>query len=113
MAFSYIASPYTDPDPEVMHERYKKISVYTANCLKNGDFVYSPIVHCHDMAVRHSLPRTIDFWQAYDKAMLSCSKELRIVMLEGWVDSVGIKFETAFAEEVGIPVIYVSPVTYI
>ena len=113
MAFSYIASPYTDDDPTIMQDRYEQVAIYTAHCLQGGDFVYSPIVHCHGIAVKHSLPKEIDFWQDYNRAMLSRAKELRVCMFNGWSQSKGIAYEISIANQLKIPVVHVNPASYI
>ncbi|MCP5014648.1 MAG: DUF1937 family protein, partial [Ketobacter sp.] len=46
----YLAQPYTDPNPDVREHRFNLGERYTAELLQNGQWVYSPIVHCHELA---------------------------------------------------------------
>ena len=48
----YVASPYTHEDPAVREERYLAALRYTAKLLANKRWCFSPIVHCHDLALR-------------------------------------------------------------
>jgi len=70
MSYIYLASPYSHPSHEIMHERYEQAAAVTAHFLRNHRYVYSPIVHCHELARRHDLPRNINFWKDYNVAML-------------------------------------------
>ncbi len=105
----YIASPYSDPDPEVRHNRYKAVLRYTATLLANGDTAFSPIVHCHPMAFFYDMPTDHKFWMKYDRAMIGLSKVLYVLMLPGYEESAGIKEEVEYALELKLPVHYVEP----
>lgn len=105
MAFLYVASPYTDPDPDVMHQRYLAVQRYCAHALHNLKTVFSPIMHCHPMACLHSMPRHFEFWQLHDKEMIHASSGLEVLALPGWRDSRGVQWEIKYAESMSIPVI--------
>jgi hypothetical protein len=102
----YLASPYTGTKEE-MQERYDRVLHVTATLLCGRVWVYSPIVHCHDMAVKYRLPRDINFWHAFDKAILSSAREFWILMLPGWEVSKGILFEYAVADSRNMPIRFV------
>lgn len=104
MTFDYVASPYTDPDPAVMHERFVLARYYTAWCLANGEYVYSPIIHCHELACEFQLPRDYAFWRDYNRAMLGGASELRILCIPGHKESTGVRGEVWHARELGMRV---------
>jgi hypothetical protein len=104
MSFIYLASPYTGETLEEMQERYEKVMEHTAWMLDRSVTVYSPIMHCHNMAMKHALPRSVDFWLYHDKNMIMASHELRILTLDRWRQSVGIKAEIKFARSIGLPI---------
>ena len=110
MAFIYLASPYTHKDHDVMEERYQQVMRYSAQMLRDGKHNYSPIVHCHEMAKAHDLPREFDFWVDYNKSMLEQAKDLYVLALEGWQESVGIKAEIELAKAMLIPTQVIVPV---
>jgi len=109
MAFIYLASPYTHTQQSVMQMRHDVVARLTAELLRAGEFIYSPIVHCHELAVKYDLPRDISFWENYNRAMLSQARELRILQLPGWKNSNGIAFEIGVAKQHGIPITFIEP----
>lgn len=104
MSFIYVASPYTSPDESIMHERYLAAMRYTSNALRNGHFVFSPIVHCHEMARQYTLPRDHEFWLAYDKIMIDASSGIEVLAIPGWLVSAGVQWEIEYAQSMSIPI---------
>lgn len=98
MSFLYVASPYSHANPEIMHQRFLRAEHYCANALRNNHWVYSPIVHCHEMARRHGLPTDAKFWAAYNKAMMEAASGLEVLMLPGWTESKGVNEELGYAQ---------------
>lgn len=108
MAYFYVASPYSSPDQTIMHERFLVVERYVANALKHKHFVYSPIVHCHELARRHVLPTDHEFWSYYNFSMITPSAGLEILKMPGWDVSKGVTSEKRFAEAWQIPITYVE-----
>lgn len=108
MGYKYLASPYSDPDPLVREMRYLRTADVVRTLLKNGLHVYSPIVHCHELAKIWDMPRESEFWDKYNRAMLDSSDGLFILRLEGWSRSVGIGKERVWAVEQFKPITYIS-----
>lgn len=104
MAFIYLASPYSDKSRTVRHGRYLQVAETTAELLRQGLHVYSPIVHCHELAERHNLPKDFAFWEKYNFAMLEQASALHILELEGWEQSKGVRGEIQFAVKTGITI---------
>lgn len=107
--FLYIASPYSAPDKELMIERFRDVCQYSAECLRKGEVVYSPIAHNHVIAEMFTLRTDWPFWRHIDGNMLAASKGLRVLMLPGWEKSVGVQAEIAIALSLELPVEYVKP----
>lgn len=105
----YIASPYSDPDPKVMEQRFDAVCRYAGSLMQQGAVVYSPIAHCHPIAVRVDLPRTWDFWGQFDRQMLSRATGVHVLKLPGWESSRGVDAEVKIAIELGLPVQYIDP----
>lgn len=103
---TYLASPYTHPDMVVMQQRYKKALAAAAELTNLGRVVYSPIVHCHEMARYHKMPTTWEFWERFDRVMLSVCGSMAVLMLDGWRESVGVTAEIKLAKEMGLPICY-------
>lgn len=106
--FDYLASPYTDPDPLVREIRYLKTLEVTSILLKNGIWVYSPIVHCHHMSQVFGMPHDAEFWLGYDTAMIKACKHLQVLRLDGWARSKGVTGEIKLAQELGKSITYIG-----
>lgn len=105
----YLASPHAHPEATIRHDRFYAAMRATAIILKRGEFVYSPIVHCHEMAILHNM-ETMDFkyWQAFDEHMIGLSDEIQVLCIDGWRESRGVQSEIKFAEANLIPVSYID-----
>jgi Domain of unknown function (DUF1937) len=110
--YKYLASPYTHADSDVMENRYIQARNCTAWLLSLKIWVYSPIVHCHELAKYHELPRDADYWWEYNKAMLEPASELIVLALDGWQDSTGVAKEVGLADRLKKSISFISPKTY-
>ena len=104
MSYIYLASPYTHEDPEVREQRYLRVLKEAATLIQQGRVVYSPIVHNHPIAELFVLPKNFTFWELYDKVMITACKEVHVLCMEGWMESVGVQAEIKFAQDTGKPV---------
>lgn len=107
----YLASPYNHPDSDVRKERFCEMVKITTRLMKRGWIVHSPIVHNHPIAVLGALPRGWEYWERFDRAILSRCTEMVIVTLDGWEQSVGIKGEVEIARGIPIPILLMNPQT--
>lgn len=94
--FIYVGSPYTHTSIRIEEQRYRNTMWYVVGLLRQRQWAFSPILHCHDMAQRFSLPKDALHWMDYNFAMLSAARELHVLQLPGWESSVGLKSEVAF-----------------
>ena len=102
----YMASPYTHSDPFIREVRYLQAMRAVKDLLSRERWVYSPIVHCHELSKFFSMPFNVEFWQRYNYEMLSICDRLLILRLEGWEASTGVQVEIRWAEERKMPVEY-------
>lgn len=107
MSFVYLASPYTHKDQAIRRDRYIQAKYYTAYALVNGIHLYSPIVHCHELAMEFNLPKDFLFWKAYNSAMLAKSSRVSILCIPGWEESKGVSYEKDLAQQLCIPIDYI------
>ena len=110
----YLASPYSDPLREVCIQRYNAAMDFIAFALRTGyresyGPIYSPIVHYHEVAIRHDLPKDFAFWQSLNFKMIDASRFLFILRLSGWEESVGVQAEYAYAHSQGKQVQFCDP----
>jgi hypothetical protein len=106
---TYLASPYSHPDPEVRAARFRAVCQVAAVLMARGEFVYSPITHTHPIAQCGELPTGFDFWREYDRRMLAACDDIAVVRMKGWQESAGIAAELLIAGELGLPVRWLDP----
>jgi hypothetical protein len=105
----YLASPYSDPNPAVMEARFEAACRAAGKLMNEGHVVYSPIVHCHPIAVRCGLPRDWTYWERFDREMLERASVMYVLKIDGWLESKGIANETKLADDLDVPVIGIDP----
>jgi|SRR5215813_4552506 len=98
MTYKYLASAYTDTDPLVMQRRFEAAEHCLNWLLRHRIWTYSPIVHCHQMAVKYGLPKDHRFWQEYDQTMIVGSNGVLVLNdpEEAWIKSSGVQDEIQF-----------------
>ena len=103
----YLASPYSSPDPFTREERYLAAMRKVIDYLRTGNWVYSPIVHCHELAKMADMGKDFNSWKQYNFHMLELASEMHVLQLIGWEDSIGVKWEIRHATDLNIPVRYI------
>jgi hypothetical protein len=104
----YLACPYTHKDSKIMESRFNKVNKMTADLMKEGYTIFSPISHCHPIAINHNVPSDWKFWKKYDTEFIKNSKGMFVYMLDGWKESVGVQSEIEIATELNIPIEYIQ-----
>lgn len=99
----YLASPYTAPTAEGREENFRLAQRATALLIKKGLAVYSPIVHCHDMAERFSFPTDYLFWLKYNNSFIRRAESMFVLKIPGWEKSKGVETEIDLANRAFIP----------
>jgi len=106
----YVAVPYSSDDPAVMQHRFNVVTKVSAALMKRGKMVFSPITHSHPIAQYLDAKTALDWkaWQKFDTKMLKCCDELYVLMLAGWLDSVGVGAEMQLARELGMKITFID-----
>lgn len=108
----YLASPYSHKDSAVVNERFLKAEAAVHYLLSNEIWVYGPIVHCHEIARKYSLPKDFAYWQNYNKHVIERSDKFVVLTIDGWKESVGIAGEYAHAYEHNLEIGLMNPDTF-
>lgn len=103
----YFGTPYSHPNPAVVNERVHLTLVATASLIRKGLIIYSPIAHCHDLALRFSLPTDAAFWEKINEDFLRSSNAFYALCIDGWRESIGLTREFKLARELKLPIGYV------
>lgn len=111
MKLIYLACPYSHSKKSVMLKRFKLVTKIAALMTKQGQCVFSPITHGHELNLIEKLPSTWEFWSKIDMCFLSKCDELRVVTASGWKESVGVTAEIQHALENSIPITMINPAT--
>lgn len=104
--YTYLAIPYSHPDPAVREERFQMVCRVAAHLMSLGQVIYSPIAHSHPIALAGELPVDWEYWKSVAATMIRHAEKLTVVMLPGWDQSKGVAAEIEMAENLGIPISY-------
>lgn len=89
----YLATPYTKY-PHGIERAFRDAATVAGNLLKLGYQVYSPIVHCHPLAVFAGLdPLDHKIWLPNNARMLAICQAMIVAKLDGWNESTGVRLE--------------------
>lgn len=105
----YVGTPYSKypGGPDVAYIDACRLS---AQLLTEGLNVYSPIAHCHGIAVHGGIdPMDLSIWLAFDAAMMAKADAMIVAMMTGWETSTGIRHEIQAFVEAGKPVYFLDP----
>lgn len=105
----YLASPYSHPTPAVKEQRFQGVLKAAADLMAQGEIVFSPIAHCHPIAVTFGVPGNWEYWEKYDKAFIEVCDRFIILKLEGWETSVGVEAERKYAASLGKNIEFIMP----
>ena|SRR3990167_8714880 len=94
----YLVSPYSDPDPAIREFRYIQVMHVASKLLQEGEWIYSSILYCHDMAIRFGLPTDFAFWRQYNFHMIDLAESLLVLPLSGYTESRGVAAELEYAK---------------
>lgn len=111
--YTYLASPYSDPTPEVRAQRFTAATRAAAQLMEAGEVVFSPIAHSHHiellgMDTVHTV-HDWEFWKRQDEPMLRRASRMKVLMLPGWKTSRGVSWEIGMAQQIGLTVTFIHP----
>lgn len=112
MTFAYVSSPYSHPESAVREERYLAVRNFVTHLLEREQWCYSPIVHCHYIALDEALPTDFEYWKRYNDTMQAASAATYILGLDGWLQSKGVRHEINRSRELGLQIKLFEPVVY-
>jgi hypothetical protein len=110
MILVYLATPYSDPDPNVRTQRNYLACKKSVELISTGKYlVYSPIVSAHPLVVGWGLQIGFGAWEELDKRMIDACDEVHVYCIPGWKESVGVTAEIKYARAIEKPVVYHNP----
>lgn len=107
----YLGSPYSK-FAKGIEKAFQDIAEIAAIMLQIGVKVYSPICHCHPIAMYGNIdPMDHKFWLKLDETMMDVCDALVVVKMESWTKSVGLALELEVFRKAGKPTYFLDPVT--
>lgn len=94
--FWYLASPYSDPSPDVRVYRAACVVIAAGDLAKKELPVYSPIASWHIASGVRDLPTDADWWRKINLPFMQKAKGLIVLTLDGWKDSKGVRMEMEY-----------------
>ena len=100
----YLASPYAKY-PAGAEQAFIDVCAIAGQLIQSGMAIYSPIAHCHPIAVHTGMKlHNYELWIPLDKMMLDRCDVLIVAHMLGWQDSIGIKIEIDYFIEADKPI---------
>lgn len=110
---AYLATPYTKYVSGI-DKAFEDAARLAGVLLVAGVRVYSPIVHCHPIAIASGLdPHDHSIWLPFNELMLSLSRVLIVGQLPGWVESDGVTHEIKTFMRTRRPIFDLDPATFV
>jgi len=100
----YLASPFSDAEPDLKPYRYKAALLYVSQETLRGRVIFSPIVYYKLVEDLWPEPLPSKEWLRIDMSILKRCDVMEVLCLPGWENSKGIKKELQYAEMLQIPV---------
>lgn len=104
----YLASQYSHSDALIRNTRYLLVMEVAALLIKEGKIIYSPIVYCHSMALRHGFPTDAKFWEQYNNSFIRHCDEVLVLVTPDLHTSKGVMAEIEFARSCFVPVSFIN-----
>lgn len=108
----YLASPHTHTNSGIRDDRYKSALHCLSYFLERGFWMFSPIVHSHNLPMNQT-EHTVKWetWAEFDTETITRMDEVWLLMIPGTTESKGVKKEVEIAKLQGKKIFTVWPVT--
>ena len=106
--YLYLGSPYSKYETGI-EGAFHDICVISADLIRLGVPVFSPIAHSHPIATAGKIdPLSHDIWLPVDEPLMRRADGMIIVGMKGWEASYGIQKEIEFFEENRKPIFFMD-----
>jgi len=102
-----VVAPFNTPDVELKKKRVHTIGVYCGELFKQGIVPVSALLLGLAIAEHNELPTDTATWIKFNKGQIRSCDEMHVLMLEGYLNSIGVQTEIAEAIELGITIKYI------
>jgi hypothetical protein len=107
----YLASPHSHTSSGVREDRYKMALECTSWLIARGFWVFSPIVHSHNLPLNKNINNIKwEFWREFDTETITRCDEVWVLDIPGTWESKGVRAEIDIAKLQGKMVFVIKPV---
>jgi hypothetical protein len=116
----YLAVPYSHRLPQIETLRAEAVTYAAGVLMEEGHTVYSPITSSHKIQTLGLCNSWgYDEWLKHDTKFLDVCDQLYVLMLPGWSESTGVKYEIKYTKDSSRsyqspvkPIKYIDPYSY-
>lgn len=110
---TYLASPYSHPDPAIRKHRTFIAARVAALMFDRGDLVI-PAIPMGVSIVGHTASQASDWdtWAKLDRELIARCDAVAVICMPGWEDSKGVQAEIEIARQLDKLVIFVDEMGY-
>lgn len=101
----YVAAPFWHEKEKVRKARRQAAILYSEQLFFKGHLFYSPLLYSERFEAKKQKE---NFWLSHGLKMVEIATSMHVLCLDGWESSAGIKGEVAKAEQLEIPVKYIT-----
>ncbi len=101
----YIAAPYSHDIAAVRLKRFYDTQAFVLKWMKAGIAAYSPVVYCHEIAIKQELPTDAAHWHRMNVDFLRRADQCFLLQLPGWEESVGVGIELKICSLLNLEVV--------
>ena len=108
----YLASPFSHKDKLVEHARYLMVLSAWKWIIKNWSNVHviPAIVLSYPTVEAGDIPGDWQFWQKFDRTLISKCSEFWVLCVSGYRESLGVAAELQIARSLGLKIKFLVPV---
>lgn len=104
----YIASPYSDPNKDIVASRVVQFKKAIGQLIGRGHSVVSPLLFHDVLPYSPNLGSDWKFWEGHGKLLLTRCHRLIVICLPGWTSSEGTMSEIEKAKNLNLPIGFVE-----
>lgn len=104
----YVAAPYSNiADVDAHMDNFARLcGKYMEE--NEGAHLISPLYHHWTLKQIPTMGTTYVYWRDFSRNLLKRCDSMIVLMFEGWKESGGVQDEITYAEELGIPIVYLE-----
>jgi len=92
----------------VRRRRFEQVVLAAAHLMRQGEVVFCPISHSHDIGIVLGEESSFEMWMDQDLPILRACSNVKVLRLDGWEQSRGVGREVDEAMSIHIPITFID-----